>query len=76
MSYNLYISFCYTSSHKRDGHRGIPMQVGNYFQCVFMATIQVVDVLEVGDMDVSQGLVNKYRIIDQVQEISHRNPNI
>lgn len=46
-----------------------------YSPCILVASIQVVDVHEVGDMDVSRRLVGKYRIVNQVQQISCVNPN-
>lgn len=43
--------------------------------CILVASNQVVEVLEVDDMNVSEAL-GKYRITDQVQEISRGSPNI
>lgn len=35
----------------------------------------VIEVEEVGDMDMSQGIFDKYRIVEQVQKISRDNPH-
>lgn len=41
-----------------------------------MARVEVVEVLEVGNMDVSQALVDKYYTTNKVQEISLGSLNI
>lgn len=48
----------------------------NYSTCILMARVEVVEVLEVGNMDVSQALVDKYYTTNKVQEISLGSLNI
>lgn len=48
----------------------------SYSPCVLVASIQFVDVMSVSEMDMSGGLVTKYRTAEQIQKISRYNPNV